>query len=139
MIKCMIRSHSYSHWLTALVGLLLFVQLGGLARSLQLSQTTLTALSMPQPLLFASYVVWIGAFGWGFLHMLRGADFAKRRALWLIGGFIIYSILRLGLFARAEYDEQRLPFLVVGGLTTLIILAIGNRLARRIQKGDFNL
>jgi len=118
----------------ALVGLFLLIQLGGLARSIQLSQITLTALSIPQPLLFASYIVWAGAFSWGLLSLLKGADYAKRRALWLIFGFLVYSTLRLGLFARAEYDRQRLPFLIVGGLTTLIILAIGYRLMRKYKK-----
>jgi hypothetical protein len=36
--------------------------------------------------------------------------------------FMLYSVVRLALFARTDYDQQRLQFLAVAALILLVLL-----------------
>lgn len=74
---------------------------------------------------------WAILFAWITIDLLRLR--ARRRAGWMLLGFVTYSLLRLFLFARADYDQQRFPFLLV--LTALILL--GWVILRRIMNGDY--
>jgi uncharacterized membrane protein YhaH (DUF805 family) len=67
-------------------------------------------------------------FSWGLLFALATValilykPYAARFALWLTLSFLVYSVIRLTLFAQSDYDRQRLPFLIVT-LFVIIILA----------------
>lgn len=66
-------------------------------------------------------VFWIGVFIWVTSSLWRG-ERSKHRALMLIIAFALYNIVRLGVFTQAEYDRQRLPFVLV--MTILIVIGL---------------
>ena len=45
--------------------------------------------------------------------LARRNGHAVRYTAWLFVLFILYSLLRLMIFAQADYDRGRLPFLVI--------------------------
>lgn len=112
-------------WLFVLVIGLLLVQAGGV--------WSLGA--GPQPLdepavLFdgLGYLLWGLVFGGLALAMIRQRGPAHRResrALAAIGGYVLFNGLRLLLFAQADYDRGRLPFLAL--LLGVITVGIGVR------------
>jgi hypothetical protein len=53
------------------------------------------------------------------VNLVRRGTRALRRACWIIGGFVIYSAARLILFTQADYDRNRLVFIVI--VTTLLV------------------
>lgn len=96
-----------------MVGLLLLMQLGAVLRALQLPADLNSQLSFTRPMLIITAILWSGMFGWAFYQCVRGKSYAVNRALWIICGFMLYSAGRLVIFTQADYDRQRLPFLVV--------------------------
>lgn len=113
------------------MGLLLLMQVGAVIRALQLPTDLKSQLSLTQPTLIATALLWSVVFGWAFLQCMGGKKRALNRALWVICGFMFYSTGRLVIFARADYDRQRLPFLVVSTLLLGIIFAGLGWLLRR--------
>jgi hypothetical protein len=88
---------------------------------LQLPVAVVAALSFPP-------VVQIGlSAGWALLFLFAAGRLyqqkpgADRLAGGLIVAFILYSLGRLVVFARADYDRARLPFLLVA---TVLLLAL---------------
>jgi hypothetical protein len=65
---------------------------------------------------------WGLAFSFSAVHLCRRGINAVRYANWLIVAFIGYSWLRLVIFAQADYDRGRLPFLSVLVLLGLVLL-----------------
>jgi 4-amino-4-deoxy-L-arabinose transferase-like glycosyltransferase len=90
--------------------------------------------ALPPALDFVAGLLWGGAFALVAFQLWRGVWHA--RAGWLLGaGFAIYSILRLALFARADYDRGRLPFLsLLAG--TFMIVTLVYALRSRSGNGD---
>jgi hypothetical protein len=87
---------------------------------LQLPGAVASALSIP-------VIVQIGlSAGWALLFFIAARSLysrhprSVRRAVGLISGFMLYSLLRLVIFARADYDRARLPFLIIA---TVLLLA----------------
>ncbi|MCU0514200.1 MAG: hypothetical protein MUE40_16715 [Anaerolineae bacterium] len=78
---------------------------------LQLPDAVSQRLSLPPGVQAALSLLWAllfaGSSGW----LYRGPHRAARRVWWLLAGFALYSWLRLALFARADYDRDRLLFL----------------------------
>jgi hypothetical protein len=70
--------------------------------------------SIPHPLQLLAVLGWIVLFTWGIISDPAN----KSRAISLICGFIVYSLLRLILFAVTDYDHQRRFFLI---LTALVV------------------
>ncbi|MFN8373104.1 MAG: hypothetical protein U0694_09545 [Anaerolineae bacterium] len=68
--------------------------------------------------------LWALLFGSATFALLRQKSRAVFRALMLISVFIIYSAVRLLLFAQADYDRQRLPFLFIIVILLLIFPVI---------------
>ena len=114
-----------------MVGLLLLVQLGAVMRAIQSLEELNSLLSFTQPMLIITSILWSGVFGWAFFQCIRGRSQAVNRALWVICGFMLYSAGRLVIFAQADYDRQRLPFLVVMILILGMIFAGLNWLLNR--------
>src|ERR1700690_662314 len=55
----------------------------------------------------------VAALVWGILLSLTTWRIArhKARGVWLLLAFVVYSVARLVIFTRADYDHNRLPFL----------------------------
>lgn len=59
---------------------------------------------------------------------------AVSRAIWLIVGFMLYVAARLTLFARSDYDRQRLPFMIVTVGSVLMIFSLARWAMRKREK-----
>ena len=67
------------------------------------------------------------------LGLLRRLHWATRWAGWLIIGFAIYKAAHIAVFAQADYDQRRVPFLLFMTLLILIIpLVISIKDARQL-------
>ena len=92
----------WSRGVMLLVGLLLLMQVGAVIRAIQLPTDLKSQLSLTQPTLIATALLWSVVFGWAFLQCVGGKKQAVNRALWVIYGFMLYSAGRLVIFARAD-------------------------------------
>lgn len=118
------RGHGCGYWLFALLTALLAVVTLGLAlRAVTLPPELAAQVSLSLPLEFVGGVLWAGAFAWATWGLFRGKRGAVSLAFALILAFATYSAVRLLIFARADYDRGRLPFLWV--TLALILLAAG--------------
>jgi hypothetical protein len=70
------------------------------------------------PLVFS--LVWAMIAGFGMIGLFRNRIWAGTYSQWVLAGFVLYMVLRVYILARADYDRQRLPFLVVSGLLSLV-------------------
>jgi uncharacterized membrane protein YhaH (DUF805 family) len=111
-----------SRWLLLCMCVLAAVQIGAAFNVLQLPAETAASLSLPVNIQAGLGVLWAGAFLWTAAGLWQRQPEARNRARWLLGVFMLYSVVRLTLFARADYDQQRLPFLVVAALILLVLL-----------------
>jgi uncharacterized membrane protein YhaH (DUF805 family) len=127
----MLRKSTSSHGLALLTAGAALHQAISAARVLTLPPELAARLTLPLPLEFVAGVVWALVFAYLTLKLLR--LHARRTAGWALIIFVTYSLLRLFLFAQADYDQQRLPFLVI---VTAILLA-GWAIVRRITDGDY--
>jgi len=76
--------------------------------------------------------VWTILFLTALLGLVRSQDHAVGYSAWLILSFIVYGLLRTSLFAQADYDRQRIPFLVMGTVLILIV-PVWSLLKRKTQ------
>ena len=104
--------------LAALAGLLALFQLGAALRGITADPAVPTSL-LPG-LEFTGGIIWGALFAWASLALAQ----RRRRAVlvfaWLVIGFSLYSLGRVAAFAQADYDRQRLPFLI--GITAAVII-----------------
>lgn len=112
-----------ARWLIAALVGLAAIQLGMIVRLLQLPESIVEISALPIIAQIIINGVWIMAFSWAIIDLWRGHVESVKRALLLLIVFMIYSVLRLLIFAQADYDDQRLPFLIV--ITTVIVVSIG--------------
>ena len=125
--------------------LLLFVfvlltlhQLGAVVTVLRLPDDVAASLSLPAWAQVVAGSVWTLVFGWTTVLLFRRM-MRPMRALWLLAVFILYSLLRLLLFAWADYDRQRLSFLfvvVMVGMTLIRTIVVA---WKRLTKNGENL
>ena len=108
-------------WLTVILGLLVLVQVGNIVYLLQLSPGLAQTLSLSSPMAILLAGLWTGLFVWGVMGLIRTN--ALNRALMIVIGFIVHSVARLAIFADADYDRERVPFLVVGSALIVIFLS----------------
>lgn len=117
----------YSLALVALLLLLTFSQIINVIRALTLPPEVSL---FPQLEFFAS-VLWALVFAWTTLRLVRSVPRANLYTLYVLFVFVIYSVLRQIIFARADYDRQRIPFLlavlVVSGLIVAGIALLNRR------------
>ena len=103
------------HALLAL--LMLLVQFGALYNLTAIPPEIAAQLSLILPLELALTLAWALIFAWLAVTLWRGA---QTRRLWqALALYAVVSVMRLLLFARADYDRGRLPFL----LLTLLLAA----------------
>lgn len=103
---------------------------------LQRSTMLSAQVAVPPALDFVAGLLWGGAFGLASMQLWRGR-WRTYAGLLLCAGFAVYSVLRLALFARADYDLGRLPFLslLVG---TFMIVTLVYALRSRSGNGEEN-
>lgn len=123
-----------SRALTVLTLALAVFQAGAALNAVQVPAEVAGTVSLPPLLALVLAILWAGAFAWMTVRLWQRKPQVGRRAVWLVAGFIFYSIGRLALFARADYDRQRLPFLLMATFFIFIILLAGMFLARFIPK-----
>ena len=83
---------------------------------------TLT-LAVPPVLDVVVGVLWAIMFASIALGLWQRRANARRRLGWALIGWIGDSLVRLSLFARADYDRERLPFLLlIGGIGCALIV-----------------
>ena len=116
-------------WLITLLAALGLYQAGVALHALRVPPELVAQVHLPLALDFVAGVLWALLFILGAVNLVqkRPASYNVR----VISGFIVYSVVRLGLFAQADYDRQRLPFLLV-----VFILAITAALLCRPVNGD---
>lgn len=77
-------------------------------------------------------LIWGVVFAILVLGLLQRRLWARRWVSWLIVGFISYKAIYIVLFAQADYDRGRVPFLLVmTGIILIIPLIIAIRDARQ--------
>ncbi|MBK8026914.1 MAG: hypothetical protein IPK19_37385 [Chloroflexi bacterium] len=70
---------------------------------------------------------WAAAFAAGALRLGQGKPGALRLGFWLCVLFVDYTVIRLFLFAQADYDRGRLPALVAVAVLLTVSLWITDR------------
>lgn len=113
-----------SRWFITLMGLLALFQGGAALRVLHIAPDLTAQIALSLPLEFVVSLLWTGTAALTARALWLRRPAAERQARALLAGFVGYSLLRLILFAQADYDRGRLPFLlVISGLlcTSLII------------------
>ena len=90
-------------------------------RVLQLPDAVASVVSIPPMLQVALSAGWALLFFMAAVTLYNRKVFSVRLAGGVIVAFMLYSLLRLVVFARADYDRERLPFLIV---LTLSLLAL---------------
>lgn len=92
--------------------------------------------SLQPGLEFVGGAFWAGAFTIGAYRLYKDAPGSIRAGGWLLVAFFGYTVARLTLFTRADYDRERLPFVwTVAGLMTVLLWLIDLRpaLQRRVR------
>lgn len=108
--------------LAALAALLALFQFGAALRGTAADPAVPTSL-LPG-LELAAGIIWGTLFGLASLGLARRRRRGALIFAWLMIGFSLYSLGRLAVFAQADYDRQRLPFLAAITAVFIILLAV---------------
>lgn len=93
-------------------------------RVLLLSDIFTSSTVIPSSLHAILSAVWGVMLLWGALLVAQRKRSALPYTSWIIIAFVVYSLLRIVLFAQTEYDQGRIPFLILITLAGLIIPVI---------------
>lgn len=66
-------------------------------------------------------ILWVILFLIALIRLARGKRYGLGYSAWLILSFIIYGALRTILFAQADYERNRIPFLAISTILILIV------------------
>jgi hypothetical protein len=102
-----------------LAGFLLVFQIIQALSVLQLPERVQNAIAFPVWLQAGLALMWAGLFASALVTLAKDKDSALRYTQSLVSIFILYSLLRLVVFAQADYDRSRLTFLA--GLTVCLL------------------
>jgi hypothetical protein len=108
-------------WLAALTALLALLQAGAAWRAVQLPQDIAALTSLSVPLELIAGVAWAAAFALVTFRVLNHHPNALRQSAWMFMGWVVYNMTRLVIFTQADYDRQRLPFLLIAAGIVLLI------------------
>lgn len=115
-------------WRLIVLSTLMWVyQLAALLRSLTYPPALTAQLNLWQPLEILASGLWALIFAGLAVTLIRNR--ISRWTTWAFIGFIVYSALRLYLFAQSDYDRSRLTFILLAALLIVALL-----LARRRQR-----
>jgi len=107
--------------LVTFITILLVYQTLNLIRVLQLEDMLGNSVVPPVPLQLTLILIWLLTFTYLLLGVVRKWRFALRYSGWLIITYILYRLLYAVLFVQADYNRQRLPFLLVTISLILIV------------------
>jgi len=102
-----------SRWLILLTALLALFQMGAVIYALQLPPDLALQLPFSPALNMVAGVIWSLIALFITLRLIQQQPGAGQGAAWLWAAFGVYTVVRLVLFTRADYDLGRLPFLLV--------------------------
>lgn len=102
-----------SRWLILLTALLALFQMGAVIHALQLPPDLALQLPFSPALNMVAGVIWSLIALFITLRLIQQQLGAGQGAAWLWAAFGVYTVVRLVLFTRADYDLGRLPFLLV--------------------------
>lgn len=105
-------------WLTALLAL---IQAGAAWRALNVPQELAAQISLPLPLEFVGGALWALLFALVTFALFRQLPRAFLWAGWSLIVFIGYNMARWILFTQADYDRQRLQFLLLTSTLMLVV------------------
>ncbi len=106
-------------WLVGLTLILALFQVGLVVRTLQIPAELAAQIQLILPLELVLSSGWALIFAITAVNLVRQRPRARCWAIGLIGGFVIYHMARLLLFAQADYDRNRLSFIMI--VTTLLV------------------
>lgn len=118
----------------AAMALFFLIHLVNLVRMLQLPNDLNNQISLVPSFEIMMSIFWLFVTIWVVILLLGNHENALNRALWVSFGFIIYSVARLLIFTRADYDRQRIIFLVVIVLGLLLLFSFASNLLRYVRK-----
>lgn len=104
------RFHGVLILLTVLLALF---QAGAVVNALRLPPDLARQISLNPALEVVAGALWTLVAAVIGLRLLQRMPGAGQGAAWLLLAFGVYAVLRLVIFARADYDQGRLPFLLV--------------------------
>jgi hypothetical protein len=107
-----------SRGLLLLTGLLAVFQAGAAFQVLRIPGELAAQISIPLPLEFITSGLWACLAAIVTIGLWQRRRGVEKKAVGLLIAFMIYSLLRLIVFARADYDRGRLVFL------TLLLIVI---------------
>lgn len=96
----------------------------GIVHVMQLPENVAGQLSFPPALQIIIGIFWITLSGIVWVRLVRRQSQGVRFAIWLIVGFLIYSGLRIVLFSQSDYDQQRVPFLLVSVISIIVFVRL---------------
>ena len=118
------RSGCTRYLLPLLTYALALFQMGAAYRAVTTPPQLAAVVALPLIVEFVLSGLWVLLFIYTTFALIRQKSSAVYRAILLMSVFIIYSVARLILCARADYDRQRLPFLLILVILTLIFPAV---------------
>lgn len=101
---------------------------------LQLPAAVHDMVSIPVWLDVVTHILWAVAGTFGAISLARSQPFALRYTGWLFVTFLVYSALRLLLFAQSDYDTGRLSLVVL-----LVAVLLLPPVIILIQRGWMNI
>lgn len=120
-------------WLIILTCIMMLYQIVWIGRVLSLPDNLKERISLVVPLEVAISILFVTLFTYGLRALIVRTTYAVRYTIVILGLLIGYSLLRLILFAEADYDRQRLPFLVIL-FSIVCCLVLLPELFRRLHK-----
>ncbi|MCC6613875.1 MAG: hypothetical protein IT320_10385 [Anaerolineae bacterium] len=102
----------------------MLISIGAALNGLFLPPALVAEISLVPLVEFIVGVMWAVIFAYIALQLWRRKPRAPRFLGWALVAWIGYSVFRLSVFARADYDRQRLPFLWVAGLVGCVVIGI---------------
>lgn len=110
--------------LITLAVLLVVVNAGAALAALTRPPEVAAQISLRAPLEFVTGALWTLSFGLLAVRLWQRRSSARRLFGWALIAWIGYSLVRLFVFARADYDQGRLPPLFLAGLVACALILV---------------
>lgn len=110
---------------------------GGVIYWLSLPSQAVLASNLSRNVQIVIGVTWALLFAYCSMKLVVDTFFGEQRVTWILSGFIMYSVFRLLLFSRSDYDRERFPLLLIGFGTIIFVLAVRQWILRSLQRREF--
>jgi hypothetical protein len=116
--------HAYPPPVMIFTAMITLVEVGSVVEALRIPADLSAQVSAPAALDMTAGVVWVLIFALATALLARGKPRAGRLTAWAVIAFGLYTLAHLMMFVRADYDRQRLPFLlaICGGTMLIPVL-----------------